>query len=333
MSCAGQCRPSRRDRRGASCGTPARSRPVRSPAARTHCSASSSGRRAAAAHRPATARDPGAEQRCGRQRDAAASRASPRRSEAMRCRCGSTVITRVEQAGQQAADDALADRLAGREGDVLPHVGQVGRRPASAARAPSSRAPCGRPAAARTSLSLGCCRPRSSTTRGGSAGGSRSRDLAVGKAVRARPKRAARSPARAPAPAPAALSSSKASSIALPVRIRRRCRAARSRAAVRRPRRRESRCRLRALRRAKSRSASKRACTRYSGWPAATASPSRAQQVDAGAGHLRRAGQPRDARQPQVVDGADHAVGAAPARRSASAPGGAAARRAGPAHR
>jgi len=33
----------------------------------------------------------------------------------------------VEQIGQKSADDALADRLAGVEGHVLPHVGQVGR--------------------------------------------------------------------------------------------------------------------------------------------------------------------------------------------------------------
>jgi hypothetical protein len=36
------------------------------------------------------------------------------------------VTTAVEQFGQQPAQVALADHLARREGDVLPHVGQVG---------------------------------------------------------------------------------------------------------------------------------------------------------------------------------------------------------------
>ncbi len=32
----------------------------------------------------------------------------------------------IEQIREQSADDALADGLAGREGHVLPHVGEVG---------------------------------------------------------------------------------------------------------------------------------------------------------------------------------------------------------------
>jgi hypothetical protein len=45
----------------------------------------------------------------------------------------------VEQAGQEGADDALADRLAGVEGDVLAHIGQVRRHQREVAHAQAAR--------------------------------------------------------------------------------------------------------------------------------------------------------------------------------------------------
>ncbi len=46
---------------------------------------------------------------------------------------------RVEQAGEETADHALADHLAGVEGDVLAHVGQVGRHQREVTRAELAR--------------------------------------------------------------------------------------------------------------------------------------------------------------------------------------------------
>jgi len=221
--------------------------------------------------RPQQRRRPSAPRRGGRGHHSS--------SVATRCRWGSDGDHGVEPRRQQPAQVALGMTTSpGVEGDVLPHVRQVGAdqrqlRGTQYARAAAASIQLGE-------LSLGLLHARATAPRAAAKSGRQPQPrLAIGETGGARRARSA---------------SQRLGQVVQPVTLRRRRQhQAQERSPPRRiragqsarARRSHTRCPQRPLRRAEAESASKRACSRYSAWPASTLSPSRSAGRP-GAGHL-----------------------------------------------